>query len=148
LRNRWANVLRLCQAELLCNRDSSQGSTMSGYRVITQKAWPWTIVSNVFRECHTPCMLIFFWDFKKEYRRLIDTKGYIFRQYPINSPNFSSGSQVITQVAPTPQSFLLSNHQSTYYYAWKRIICICSQTCIKRSPLEQGKDGLKRLVTS
>jgi len=26
-----------------------------GKRVIIRKAWPWIIVSNVFRECHAPC---------------------------------------------------------------------------------------------
>ena len=28
-----------------------------GCHVMIQKGWPWTIVGNVFGECHTPCTL-------------------------------------------------------------------------------------------
>ena len=31
------------------------GPLVGGCQVITQKAWPWAIVGDVFGECHAPC---------------------------------------------------------------------------------------------
>ena len=70
---------------LLCTGEGSQGSYRESCsvslrlpdrgalsmgeskRVIIRKAWPWTIVSNVFGECHAPCtQKTYFVDFEKE----------------------------------------------------------------------------------
>jgi len=50
-----------------------------GYQVIIRKAWPWTMVGNVFWQCHASCSLnTSFVDFEREnahcshYKRLTD----------------------------------------------------------------------------
>ena len=55
------------------------------------KAWPWTIMGDVFGECHAPCTkktpnLVF----EKE-KANTATKGLIFRPYP--SLPYNSGSR-------------------------------------------------------
>jgi hypothetical protein len=52
---------------------------MGGCQVIIWKTWPWTIVGNMFGECHIPCMLkASFLDFENKYRILRTMGQYFF----------------------------------------------------------------------
>jgi hypothetical protein len=66
----WGNFL-LCissknetEQKISLDVESQQDYPLSGWKA---KVWSWTIVGNVFEECHAPCMLkTSFEDFEKE----------------------------------------------------------------------------------
>ena len=48
--------LFLCFLQIVPQVYHKSRISMADYQVIIRKAWPWTIVGNVFGECHDPCM--------------------------------------------------------------------------------------------
>ena len=65
--NHWL-LVKIPSAEILRAAQHIPRWWIEGCHVIIRKTWPWTIVRNVFGECHTRSMLKkYFVDFKKEY---------------------------------------------------------------------------------
>lgn len=58
---------------------------IGGRQIIIQKAWPWTLVGNLFGECHASYTLKTSFVILKKSRRIVAlTKDDIFRPYPLS----------------------------------------------------------------
>jgi len=81
---------------------------MRGCQLIIRKAWPRTIVGNVFGECHAPYILkTSFVDFGKEYADCSCLKTKLFVPIHISIP-LQWESKVVHPVALSLPSFLFS----------------------------------------
>ena len=67
------------------SRMADGGDPLDGGRqIIIQKAWPWTLVGNLFGECHASYTLMTSFVILKKSRRIVAlTKDDIFRPYPL-----------------------------------------------------------------